>query len=109
MFVSKIINQLPDISETHVNKMGVCDEKYLKVYRLVCAGTGVSIGVSAFFVFGMKYHNWNVALWGLLSGNCHLISYFVVIEFLMIVCKKIQSMTVEKVEHEWKFDQTCYC
>ena len=41
--------------------------------RLAYSFTGVLIGFSVLFVFGFRLHNWNAALWGLLSGIIHVI------------------------------------
>ncbi|OWF39588.1 heme transporter hrg1-B-like [Mizuhopecten yessoensis] len=36
--------------------------------RILVAAVGVLVGLSVFAVFGVQYHNWNAAGWGLLSG-----------------------------------------
>lgn len=36
--------------------------------RVTFAIIGALVGLSVLIVFGVQYHNWNVALWGLLSG-----------------------------------------
>ncbi|CAG2231351.1 MTMR9 [Mytilus edulis] len=41
--------------------------------RLVYSFTGFIIGLSVFIVFGIKYENWNAALWGLISGASVLV------------------------------------
>lgn len=37
--------------------------------RITFAVIGILVGVSVLAVFGAKYHNWNVAVWGLMSGK----------------------------------------
>ncbi|XP_076092047.1 heme transporter hrg1-A-like [Mytilus galloprovincialis] len=44
--------------------------------RLVYSFTGFIIGLSVFIVFGIKYENWNAALWGLISGLAALGTFF---------------------------------
>jgi len=36
--------------------------------RLTFAIIGAVCGVMIFFTFGIQYHNWNCAIWGLISG-----------------------------------------
>ncbi|XP_046553117.1 heme transporter hrg1-B-like [Haliotis rubra] len=42
---------------------------------------GILIGVSIFLTFGLHYKNWNVALWGLLSGVGASLALFVHIQY----------------------------
>ncbi|XP_048730892.1 heme transporter hrg1-B-like isoform X2 [Ostrea edulis] len=50
--------------------------------RISFAVIGLFVGVSVLFVFGVNYHNWNVALWGLLSGLAAGLALYVHIAYM---------------------------
>ncbi|XP_061178636.1 heme transporter hrg1-B-like isoform X2 [Saccostrea echinata] len=50
--------------------------------RITFAVIGLLVGVSVLFVFGVNFHNWNVALWGLLSGIAAGLSLFIHIAYI---------------------------
>ncbi|ESO86790.1 hypothetical protein LOTGIDRAFT_235195 [Lottia gigantea] len=45
--------------------------------RLIFSITGFLVGLSVFCVFGFHFHNWNTALWGLVSGLAASISIYI--------------------------------
>ena len=45
------------------------EKKY--IIRIAFSIIGILVGLSIFIVFGFNYKNWNVAVWGIMSG-CHL-------------------------------------
>ncbi|XP_022313441.2 heme transporter hrg1-B-like isoform X1 [Crassostrea virginica] len=50
--------------------------------RVTFAIIGALVGLSVLIVFGVQYHNWNVALWGLLSGIAASVTLFVHIAYI---------------------------
>ena len=51
----------------HTNMAAPGERKF--VIRVTYCVIGILIGVSVFCVFAFNYHNWNAALWGLMSGK----------------------------------------
>lgn len=49
--------------------------------RITFAVIGILVGVSVLAVFGAKYHNWNVAVWGLMSGLVASVVLFIHIAY----------------------------
>ncbi|XP_062590580.1 heme transporter hrg1-A-like [Saccostrea cucullata] len=50
--------------------------------RITFAVIGLLVGLSVLFVFGVNFHNWNVALWGLLSGIAAGLALFIHIAYI---------------------------
>ncbi|XP_060070136.1 heme transporter hrg1-B-like [Ylistrum balloti] len=59
--------------------------------RIFIATVGVLVGLSVFCVFGLQYHNWNAAGWGLLSGIIAAAALFVHINSMRGVFDKTNN------------------
>lgn len=55
--------------------------RFVMNLRIFFSIVGILSGLSAVFVFGIKFNNWNAALWGLLSG-LSVIHFFIYSDFL---------------------------
>jgi hypothetical protein len=67
--------------------------------RLIFAVIGILVGVSIFIVFGAEYRNWNVALWGLMSGM--VLPYS--------VCREDHYLYSTSYVVSWSCEHACAC
>ena len=46
------------------------------IFRVTFSTIGILVGTSVLIVFGFKFRNWNAAIWGMMSGYCHVLLLF---------------------------------